>query len=129
MMTPRRRAQAFVELRAEDPEALSAFAVARAHLAAGRRLVALRRMRLFELWGALPGRAEMAERLHGSTQFYNPAKERCLVRTEDGDVAPFGPDESLVLVHERGGDRRLAAERWWNGLIITIFLLLDLLIP
>jgi len=114
MSEPRRRAQAFVELRAEDPEALSAMATASAHLAAGRALVALRRVRVFELSGALPGRADLAARLHGSTQFYNPARERCVVRAGETDAAPFGPDETLVLVLERSGERRPAAERWWR---------------
>jgi len=108
------RAQAFVELRAEDPEATSALAVARAHLEAGSELSALRRLRVFELAGALPERDAIAERLHGSTQFYNPAKERCVVRAVDGDASPFGVDEVLVLVLERGGDRRPGAERWWR---------------
>jgi hypothetical protein len=111
---PKRRAQAFVELRAEDPEATSAFAVARSRLAAGRTLEALRRVRVFELAGALPERAALAERLHGSTQFYNPVKERCVVRAGEGDLAPFAPDETLVLVLERGGERRPGAERWWR---------------
>lgn len=114
-MTPRKlRAQAFVELRAEDPEATSALAVARAHLEAGSALSALRRVRVFELAGALPDGGAIADRLHGSTQFYNPAKERCVVRAADGDGSPFEPGEVLVLVLERGGDRRPGAERWWR---------------
>ena len=114
MTERKRRAQAYVELRAEDPEADSALAVAVAHLDAGRALESLRRVRVFELAGALPGRALLAEHLHGSTQFYNPAKERCIVRAEEGGTAPFAPDETLVLVLERGGERRPAAERWWR---------------
>jgi hypothetical protein len=114
MTGPRLRAQAFVELRAEDPEATSALAVARAHLEAGSTLAGLRRVRVFELAGALPEREAIAERLHGSTQFYNPAKERCVVRAADEDGSPFAPDEVLVLVLERGGDRRPGAERWWR---------------
>jgi hypothetical protein len=106
--------QAFVELRAEDPEATSALAVARAHLDAARALEDLRRVRVFELAGALPDRAALAEHLHGSTQFYNPVKERCVVRADEGDTAPFAPDETLVLVLERGGERRPGAERWWR---------------
>jgi hypothetical protein len=103
-----------VELRAEDPEAMSALAVARAHLEAGRSLAALRRLRVFELAGELPEREALAERLHGSTQFYNPAKERCVVRATEEEAAPFAPEETLVLVLERGGDRRPGAERWWR---------------
>ena len=108
------RAQAFVELRAHDPEAGSALVVARTQLEAGRDLVSLRRMRVFELAGSLPGREELADRLHGSTQFYNPAKERCVVRSAEDDPSPFAPEEALVLVVERGDDRRPGAERWWK---------------
>jgi hypothetical protein len=110
----KRRALAFVELRSEDPEAVSAFAVARDRLAAGRTLAGLRRLRVFELAGALEERDALAERLHGSTQFYNPAKERCTVRAAEPDPAPFAPEETLVLVIERGGERRSGAERWWR---------------
>src|SRR5262245_52622362 len=77
---PKRRIQAFVELLAEDPEAVSARAIARERLAAGRRLKSLRRLRVFELAGALPARAECEALLHRSTRFFNPAKERCTVR-------------------------------------------------
>ncbi len=114
MAAKRQHAQAFVELRAEDPEAVSALAVARERLAAGRDLVELRRFRMFEISGAVLERLTLAERLHASSQFYNPAKERCVVRTEPADPAPTGPDEALVLVFERGGERREAAERWWR---------------
>ena len=106
--------QAFVELRSEDAEAESAFEVARARLAAGSRLRGLRRVRLFELSGSLPPRAEAEELLHRSTRFYNPAKERCTVREGPGGAAPFRPEESLVLVVDRGLERRAAAERWWK---------------
>jgi len=108
------RLQAFVELRAEDAEAVSAFEVARHRLAAGARLRSLRRVRLFELTGPLPARAEAEDLLHRSTRFYNPAKERCSVRLAEGDPAPFAADEQLVLVSDRGLERRAAAERWWR---------------
>ncbi len=108
------RAQAFVELRAEDPEATSALAVAQAHLPSAGALASLRRMRVFELAGALPAGDDIAARLHSSTQFYNPAKERCAVRAHENDPAPFDPLETLVLVLERGGERRAGAERWWR---------------
>ena len=107
-------AQVYVELRAADPEALSAFSVARARLEAGRQLRGLRRLRLFELRGMLPAHAELEERLHHSICFYNPAKERATVRANTAEPAPFGADESLVLVLDRGLERRAAAERWWR---------------
>jgi hypothetical protein len=107
-------AQAWIELEAEDPEALSTLDVARAHLEAGRDLESVRRLRLFELSGRLPANDELADLLHRSTQFYNPHKEKCTVRREDEDPAPLRAGEWLVLVVERGGDRRPAAERWWH---------------
>lgn len=107
-------AQAWIALRAEDPEAASALGVARAHLAAAHGLERLRRRRVFELRGALPGADELAELLHRSTQFYNPAKERCAVRGADADALPVAAGEAVALVVERGGDRRAAAERWWK---------------
>lgn len=106
--------QAFVELRAEDPEAVSAFEVARERLAAGSRLRSLRRVRVFELSGVLPPRDETQDLLHRSTRFYNPVKERCTLRTSASEPAPFRPDEALVLVSDRGLERRAAAERWWK---------------
>ena len=106
--------QAWVELRAEDAEAESALAVARARLAAGATLKALRRVRLFELSGSLPAQAAAEELLHRSTRFYNPAKERCTVRANASGATPFRADEQLVLVVERGAERRAAAERWWK---------------
>ncbi|HTR96692.1 MAG TPA: hypothetical protein VMH61_02225 [Candidatus Acidoferrales bacterium] len=108
------RAQGFVELRVEDPEAGSALAVARARLRDAAALADLRRLRLFELAGALPESAAISGLLHASTQFYNPAKERCVVRTSATDAAPLGGGEAMVLVFERGGERRPAAERWWR---------------
>jgi hypothetical protein len=106
--------QAYVELLAEDPEAVSALAIARGRLAAGRRLRSLRRVRVFELSGSLPSRAQVEALLHRSTRFYNPAKERCTVRTTEREPAPFARDESLVLVVDRGLERRPAGERWWK---------------
>ena len=108
-----RVAQAWVELRSDDPEAVSAFGIARARLAVGRTLVSLRRLRLFELSGALPERDELEGLLHRSIQFYNPHKERCRVRLTSGDAPPAGADETLVLVTQRGDEERAAAERWW----------------
>jgi len=112
--TEGRVAQAWIALRAEDPEAASAFAVARERLAAAGSLRALRRYRVFELRGALPGTAALADLLHRSTQFYNPSKERCAVRADGAAPSPVGAGEAVVLVAERGGDRRAAAERWWR---------------
>jgi hypothetical protein len=106
--------QAFVELRSEDPEATSALAVARDRLEAGRRLAALRRLRVFELAGPLPEPALVEELLHRSTRFYNPVKERCTVRAAESAPAPFRADETWVLVLDRGLERRPAAERWWR---------------
>lgn len=118
-MTPttaaaRAHAQAWVELLADDPEAFSALEVARRRLPAGRRLAGLRRLRLIELAGALPERAEIETLLHRSTRFYNPHKERCMLRATPGEPAPVGADERVVLVTERGGERRAGAERWWR---------------
>lgn len=106
--------QTYVELRAEDPEATSALGVARERLAAGKRLRALRRVRVFEITGELPDRARVEDLLHRSTRFYNPAKERATVRVSAADSAPFETDEELVLVVDRGLERRAAAERWWR---------------
>lgn len=104
----------FVELRASDPEAVSALQVAREHLEGGARLEGLRRWRVFELHGELPDRPELAARLDRSTQFLNPAKERCVIVAGPDDRAPFAPNEASVLVFDRGGERRAAAERWWR---------------
>ncbi|MBI1798393.1 MAG: hypothetical protein HYR73_01765 [Candidatus Eisenbacteria bacterium] len=106
-------AQAWVERMAGDPEAVSALGVARAHLAAGRNLTGLRRLRVFELWGGLAERGRLEDLLHRSTQFYNPYKERCTVRLSFGDPAPVASADAIALVVERGGERRSAAERWW----------------
>jgi hypothetical protein len=106
--------QAWIELRSADPEAVSAVAVARAHLPAGRSLAALRRLRLFELSGPLPIRAGIEKLLQASIQFYNPHKERCVVRVSPTDAPPVAADEPVVLVYERGEERREGAERWWR---------------
>ena len=108
------RLQAFVELKAEDPEAMSTLEVARERLAAGARLRTLRRVRVFEITGTLPDRAETEALLHRSTRFYNPAKEKVTVRASPREPAPFREDEELVLVVDRGLERRPAAERWWR---------------
>ncbi len=117
-MAPRKEsarvAQAWIELESEDPEAASALEVARTQLTAGRPLRRLRRLRLVELEGRLPARAQLEALLHGSTQFYNPHKERCLVRLQATDPTPLHEDERAVLVIEREGSRRVAAERWWQ---------------
>lgn len=107
-------AQAWIELVSTDPEAVSALAVARATLPAGRALTTLRRLRLIELSGPLPLRAGIEKLLQGSIQFYNPHKERCAVRTNGADAPPVAADEQVVLVYERGEERRGAAERWWR---------------
>jgi hypothetical protein len=110
----KRTVQAYVELVAEDPEATSALVVARGRLAAGGRLKSVRRVRVFELSGPLPSRVEVEELLHRSTRFYNPAKERCTVRAAEREPAPFAREEALVLVVDRGLERRPAGERWWK---------------
>jgi hypothetical protein len=107
-------AQAWVELVTEDPEAVSALAVAKSRLAAGRTLERLRRLRLIEIRGDVPGTAEVARLLHESTQFYNPHKERCAVRARAEEVPPVRDGDAVLLVWERGGARRPAAERWWR---------------
>jgi hypothetical protein len=106
--------QAFIELRSEDSEAESALSVARARLEAARGLLSMRRVRMFEITGPLPEAGEVAALLHRSTRFYNPAKERCTVRSSESERAPFREREQLVLVVDRGLDRRTAAERWWK---------------
>ena len=52
--------------------------------------------------------------MHRSTRFYNPAKERCTVRSAERDPAPFAAEEALVLVVDHGLERRPAGERWWR---------------
>ena len=107
-------AQAWIELVSDDPEAVSALAVARAHLPAGRGLKSLRRLRLFEIRGALPPRDQLESLLHRSTQFYNPHKERCALRLSESEAPPLSPGERAVMVVDRDGARRGAAERWWQ---------------
>ncbi len=109
-----RTSQAWIELKADDPEAASALWVARHRLAAGREVTGLRRFRLIELTGTLPTRPRVEKLLHESTQFYNPHKERCHLRSNPRDPVPIKAEEDLVLVTERGGERRTAAERWWQ---------------
>jgi len=106
-------AQAWIVPVSEDPEAVSALAVARRFLGAAE-LRTLRRARLIEIEGVLPAVAELAERLHDSTRFYNPHKERCHLRVTAADPAPLAPGERAVLVFDRGGERREGAERWWK---------------
>lgn len=116
MSAPRRpasHAQAWIDLVADDPEAWSALRVART-LPGCEHLETLRRVRLVELYGVLPEPARIEELLHGSTQFYNPHKERCTLRTRAQAAAPLRDGERAVLVLERGGERRGAAERWWK---------------
>jgi hypothetical protein len=107
-------AQAWIEPVSDDPEAVSALAVARARLPAGRTLRSLRRLRLIELTGPLPARAGLEGLLHRSIQFYNPHKERCVVRTAASEAAPVAAGEHAVLVFDRGEERRGGAERWWR---------------
>jgi hypothetical protein len=106
--------QAWIELRAEDPEAISAAMVATRALAAGRGLRSLRRLRLYELRGMLPTRREVENLLHRSIQFYNPHKERCQVRATARDPYPLVGGEVAVLVFERSANRREGAEHWWE---------------
>jgi hypothetical protein len=106
--------QAWITLNADDPEALSAWTVARDRLAAARHLTGMRRWRVIELVGPLPGRDEQETLLHRSIQFYNPHKERCTLRLDVDDETPLEAGEQAVLVIERGGERRPAAERWWS---------------
>lgn len=114
MITVAGCAQAWIESFADDPEAVSALAVARERLTAGRSLRKLRRITLFELSGPLVGPDDLAGLLHRSRQFYNPNKQRCTVRTSRDSVAIVGPNERLLLVHDADGARRVPAERWWR---------------
>lgn len=118
-----RTVQAWVELKGEDPEAVSALEVARARLVAGRELSTLRRVRLIELQGVLPEAGALSALLDRSTRFYNPNKERCTVCSDPGEQPPVDAGEEVVLVTERGAERRAAAERWWHhetGTHITV---------
>lgn len=107
-------AQAWIESIADDPEAVSAFAVARRTLEAGAALAGLRRLRLIEIEGVLPDAGPLAARLHDSTRFYNPNKEHCHLRVAETDPAPFSAGEAAALVFDRDGERRVASERWWK---------------
>ena len=107
-------AQAWIESIADDPEAVSAFAVARRTLAAGAALAGLRRMRLIEIEGVLPEAGSLAARLHDSTRFYNPNKERCHLRVTEADLPPLAAGEAAALVFDRDGEKRVASERWWK---------------
>jgi hypothetical protein len=106
--------QAWVELRSEDPEALSAAGVAGRRLDVARGLQGLRRVRVYELTGPLPAKRSVETLLHRSIQFYNPHKERCWVRTGARDPIPVRPGEVAVLIGDQGDERRPAAERWWQ---------------
>lgn len=109
----RKVAQVWIETLSDDPEAVSAFAVAQ-RSPGGAMLRSLRRARVIEIEGALPPAAELAERLHDSTRFYNPNKERSHLRLNETDPAPVAAGERAVLVFDRGGERREGAERWWK---------------
>lgn len=106
--------QAWIELRAGDPEAVSAFTVARSGQRCGASPVQLRRARLVELEGTARSRAEVEALLHASTLVYNPHKERCVVRASPTDPLPGPSDAEYVVVWERDGERRAAVERWWR---------------
>ncbi len=108
-----RVAQAWIELLAPDPAAVSALAVMRARLDAGGEVVTLKRMRLMELRGPLPTRPRLERLLDASSQFFNPHKERCILRNSGREPAPVPAGARVVVVTEREGDRRPAAERWW----------------
>lgn len=106
--------QAWIDVGPDDPQAFSAFAIARTRLAGGGALAALERRRLIEVRGSAARGEDFAQRLHASTQFYNPHKERCTLRSDAAALAPVPRDARLALVWERGGERRPAAERWWR---------------
>jgi hypothetical protein len=106
-------AQLWVELLADDAEAGSARAVAHDTLGAAAGLSTLRRLRLFELSGSTDEKGALEARLHRSTQFYNPHKERAVLRLRGDEPSPRRAGEHAVLVIERGATRRAAAERWW----------------
>ena len=103
--------QAWITLRADDPEAVSALGVARQ---ADARLSELRRTRLIEIRGSRRSVADALALLHASTQFYNPHKERCVLRDHDSAPLESGAQAGRVVVWERGDERRVAAERWWR---------------
>jgi len=107
-----RSAQAWVELRSSDPWAWTALHAIRTHLPGGQKLRSMRRVRMFELSGALPARGRLEDLLHRSTQFYNPHKEGCVLRRGVRDPVPVGAGDTSVVVWERDGGRCGAAERW-----------------
>src|SRR5262249_941797 len=107
-----RSAQAWVELRSADPWAWTALHAIRTHLFEGRQLRSVRRVRLFELSGALPARSRLEDLLHRSTHFYNPHKGGWVVRRGARGPVPVGAGDTTVLVWERDGGRCGAAERW-----------------
>ena len=111
---PREVAQAWIETIAQDPAAVSALVIARRTLAGVGDLRSLRRVRLIEIEGRLPDAITLAARLHDSTRFYNPHKERCTVRRLRTDATPLEPTERAALVFDREGERRPASERWWK---------------
>jgi hypothetical protein len=106
--------QAWIQPIADDPEAVSAFAVARDRLAAGRTLTELNRFRVIEIGPTRLPAERVAHLLHESTQFYNPHKERCTLRSHASEAGPAGAEGEVVLVVDRDGERRPAAERWWR---------------
>ena len=83
--------QVYVELRAEDPEATSALAVARARLEAGRGLRSLRRVRVFELYGALPDRSQVDDLLAPSGSIGPSEGRSSHCPPERGDGAEGAP--------------------------------------
>jgi hypothetical protein len=106
-------AQVWVRLRSDDPEAVSALAVARTMDGGREAPVSVRRFRVLELRGTLPPRTELEGLLGRSIQFYNPQKELAVLRLGREEAVPLEAGERAVLVYERGGARRPAAERWW----------------
>jgi hypothetical protein len=106
--------QAWVQPIADDPEAVSAFAVARDRLVAGRTLTGLQRYRVIEIGPTRLPADRVAHLLHESTQFYNPHKERCTLRSRVSEPGPADAESAMVLVVDRDGERRPAAERWWR---------------
>jgi hypothetical protein len=106
--------QAWIELRTDDPAAVSALAVARAGFVASSAPEELRRARLVEICGSAKSRAEVEALLHASTQVYNPHKERCTVRAGAAAPLPGPAGAEYVVVWDRDGERRPAVERWWR---------------
>ena len=106
--------QAWIEVRSDDPEAVSALAVSRAGGVVERAPEVLERVRLFEITGTACSRERVEALLHGSSQFYNPHKERCVVRGSKDDPLPGPAGFEYIVVWERAGERRPAAERWWR---------------